>query len=201
MPHFRSFSRGLLISLSLLGLSVSYAHAALVSGLQNVYIDGTFYDVRFHNNPFRSLWDGDTSGTFENDGSLFHVAPAFWGNGPGAAAAASAIITTLGSDDHMTTSPYGNGLWRKSDSFMVPFSVGGAFSEWVQVYGDHDKSPSAEEMLLFANLDNENQTRVYASFSTSSVPVPVPVPATVWLFGTALIGLVGFSKRKSGITA
>jgi len=197
MPHFRSFSRGLLISLSLLGLSVSYAHAALVSGLQNVYIDGTFYDVRFHNNPFRSLWDGDTSGTFENDGSLFHVAPAFWGNGPGAAAAASAIITTLGSDDHMTTSPYGNGLWRKSDSFMVPFSVGGAFSEWVQVYGDHDKSPSAEEMLLFANLDNENQTRVYASFSTSSVPVP----ATVWLFGTALIGLVGFSKRKSGITA
>lgn len=24
----------------------------------------------------------------------------------------------------------------------------------------------------------------------------VPVPATVWLFGTALIGLVGFSKRK-----
>ena len=26
--------------------------------------------------------------------------------------------------------------------------------------------------------------------------LPVPVPAMVWLFGTALIGLVGFSKRK-----
>jgi hypothetical protein len=25
---------------------------------------------------------------------------------------------------------------------------------------------------------------------------PVPVPATIWLFGTALIGLVGFSKRR-----
>lgn len=25
---------------------------------------------------------------------------------------------------------------------------------------------------------------------------PVPVPAAVWLFGTALIGLVGFSKRR-----
>ena len=25
---------------------------------------------------------------------------------------------------------------------------------------------------------------------------PVPIPAAVWLFGTALIGLVGFSKRK-----
>ena len=27
-------------------------------------------------------------------------------------------------------------------------------------------------------------------------PSPVPVPAAVWLFGTALIGLVGFSRRK-----
>lgn len=27
-------------------------------------------------------------------------------------------------------------------------------------------------------------------------PSPVPVPAAVWLFGTALIGLVGFSKRR-----
>ena len=29
----------------------------------------------------------------------------------------------------------------------------------------------------------------------------VPVPAAVWLFGTALIGLVGFSKRKSKMAA
>jgi ABC-type antimicrobial peptide transport system permease subunit len=27
-------------------------------------------------------------------------------------------------------------------------------------------------------------------------PNPVPVPAAVWLFGTALIGLVGFGKRR-----
>jgi hypothetical protein len=25
---------------------------------------------------------------------------------------------------------------------------------------------------------------------------PVPIPATVWLFGTALVGLVGFGKRR-----
>ena len=29
-----------------------------------------------------------------------------------------------------------------------------------------------------------------------SFPFPVPIPATVWLFGTALIGLVGFSSRR-----
>ena len=27
----------------------------------------------------------------------------------------------------------------------------------------------------------------------------VPVPAAVWLFGTALIGLVGFGKRRKGL--
>ena len=30
----------------------------------------------------------------------------------------------------------------------------------------------------------------------SEAPAVVPVPAAVWLFGTALIGLVGFSKRR-----
>ena len=28
----------------------------------------------------------------------------------------------------------------------------------------------------------------------------VPVPAAIWLFGTALVGLVGFGKRKTGIS-
>ena len=33
-------------------------------------------------------------------------------------------------------------------------------------------------------------------------PIPaVPVPAALWLFGTVLIGLVGFGKRKSRIAA
>lgn len=36
---------------------------------------------------------------------------------------------------------------------------------------------------------------VYAVWS----PAPVPIPAAVWLFGTALIGLVGFGKRRKPI--
>jgi len=27
-------------------------------------------------------------------------------------------------------------------------------------------------------------------------PSPVPIPATIWLFGTGILGLIGFSKRK-----
>jgi len=29
----------------------------------------------------------------------------------------------------------------------------------------------------------------------------VPIPAAIWLFGTALIGLVGFGKRKASVSA
>jgi len=40
----------------------------------------------------------------------------------------------------------------------------------------------------------------YDNFSITAVDGPdvpaVPVPAAVWLFGTALLGLVGFSKRR-----
>ena len=43
---------------------------------------------------------------------------------------------------------------------------------------------------------------LYSNSGLAFPPSPVPVPAAVWLFGTALIGLVGFSKRrKSAITS
>ena len=29
-----------------------------------------------------------------------------------------------------------------------------------------------------------------------NLPSPIPIPAAIWLFGTALVGLVGFSKRR-----
>ena len=39
--------------------------------------------------------------------------------------------------------------------------------------------------------------RAFASWTYVSTPVPaVPVPAAVWLFGTGIIGLIGFSRRR-----
>ena len=34
------------------------------------------------------------------------------------------------------------------------------------------------------------------SITYDYTPNPVPLPAAVWLFGTALLGLFGFSKRR-----
>jgi hypothetical protein len=47
-------------------------------------------------------------------------------------------------------------------------------------------------VLTSTNLGNQV---AFGEFSA------VPVPAAVWLFGTALIGLIGFGKRKSRIAA
>ena len=45
---------------------------------------------------------------------------------------------------------------------------------------------------LIASIEN---MQLHLSDEARGLP-PVPVPAAVWLFGTALIGLVGFSKRR-----
>jgi len=46
-------------------------------------------------------------------------------------------------------------------------------------------------------LSNANDPNLTASFELKAVPVPVPVPAAVWLFGSALAGLIGFGRRKA----
>jgi hypothetical protein len=190
MPHFRSFNRYLLISMAMLGMSVSYANAASVSGLQNVDIGGTLYDVTFHSNlSFYELWDGNIDGNFEPDGSVFDGAPTFWGDELLAESAATAVMSKLGVFDTVLDSA--------GDGFAVPYahkdsSSIGLVKIWFEYY------PHLGADLLFYDTRyyfTGSSDVPYASFAVSAVPVP----AAVWLFGTALIGLVGFSKRKSGI--
>jgi hypothetical protein len=58
--------------------------------------------------------------------------------------------------------------------------------------GDHIKS---------IDIDTGVSTRLFSVplFQTSGLaipPNPIPIPAAIWLFGTALIGLVGFSRKS-----
>ncbi len=192
MSYFRKFNRFILFSLALLGVSVTSANAALVTELLGLDVDGTLYDVTLHTggDEFIDLWDGDNDGVFEADGSLFDSAPTFWGDSAGAQAAAESIIVALGVDD-CTGLFLGGGC----DSFRVPFQFPGLRS--VEVYTDLSAVLDIDEVGLRTDrVDRARREafRPYASFTRAS---EVPVPATVWLFGTALIGLVGFSKRKS----
>lgn len=46
----------------------------------------------------------------------------------------------------------------------------------------------------FENMDSI--VRADIDLRLTAIPSPVPLPAALWLFGTALIGLVGFSRRR-----
>jgi hypothetical protein len=206
MHHFRQLSRFILIGLALLGLFVSSAQAALVTEIRGLGVFGTMYDVTFHrDSSFDDLWpwywenEGEYNPTMAFNGS----APMFWDDSSRAVSATRAIMAYLG-DTHWTAPS--NVLY---DGFFVPFSAcscdlgginGTTFTGVHKIYVMRD---------LYTELSADSPyghtwhpfwpaAGVYASFQEVSA---VPVPASVWLFGTALIGLVGFSKRKSGIAA
>jgi hypothetical protein len=46
---------------------------------------------------------------------------------------------------------------------------------------------------------DDNDGSYVVSIGVNEPPSVVPVPAAIWLFGTALIGLVGFSKRRKTV--
>lgn len=76
-------------------------------------------------------------------------------------------------------SPFGEGFGVQTD-YLGAYAGGNRFSQ----IGDGT--------AWFNNTPNADLT-----FSTYVDVSPVPVPAAVWLFGTALLGLIGISKRRS----
>jgi hypothetical protein len=48
-------------------------------------------------------------------------------------------------------------------------------------------------LARIAGFDNNGQTGGW--FASDGTPL-VPIPASVWLFGTALIGFIGLSRRR-----
>lgn len=68
----------------------------------------------------------------------------------------------------------------------------GTEGEYTIVVGDQSGVGGQYRMALEASLTNR-----YANVVTSAVPVP----GAVWLFGSALAGLVGYGRRKSAVQA
>ena len=55
-------------------------------------------------------------------------------------------------------------------------------------------SPSGHPEPIFAIISIQGLSQFPSDWVTG--PSPIPVPAAVWLFGTALIGFVGISRRR-----
>jgi hypothetical protein len=184
MLHLWSFNRFILISLALLGLSVSAANAS------------TVYSVD------RTVGNGSVSGFIETDGTIGILEKnniTDW----------ELTLTVLGLSDKIE-------LGRQSEHKIVGDAVEATAT---QLWFDFDVKNSANYILFLGTnpknfwcLETMNcagpslAETISLSDSRSQVPQSgriafaqvsaIPVPAAVWLFGTALIGLVGFSKRR-----
>lgn len=196
MQSIKLFSRLTLISLALLGLSLSSASAATLNidgggnllGASGVDVGGTIYDVEFLDGSCVDNFNGcdavsDFDFTTEADALL-------------ASAALMVIILDTVDGDFDSVPTLTNGCSFDSWCYIVtPYELvgvnmeGAFFLNFSSANGGTDESGSP----LRVEISNGNSSNVvYADWSVSQVPVP----AALWLFGTALIGLVGFGKRR-----
>ena len=99
--------------------------------------------------------------------------------------------------DEADPTPDSSNLLLESDNEVTQLSTGGLFADWII-----GQSFSGSERAFGSSPDiwSEIQSDLVLSDISSAVPA-VPLPAAVWLFGTALIGLVGFGKRKARVAA
>lgn len=201
MEHLRSINRFILISLALLGMSVSSANAATydlagggagLRGANGVVVNGLTYNVEFRDGTCFSIY----SGCDEATDFAFNSAA-------GATAASQALITQVfGNDDVYDVDPdrtrgidasFGGLIYTPylflADVMQVAVECAANLEGNARDVAGCGNS-RFQTTLDFRHLDDSTFAR------WTQVPA-VPVPAAVWLFGTALIGLVGFSKRKS----
>ena len=134
------------------------------------------------------LTDGDT------------VDASFWGYDTTASASPSLRIWghyTLGTTDVNSyegsaggNNTYTDGLgWSQVSNSWVFDSAGGTRDGIMIEVRFYDGGVGAQTALV-------DDLHVESSAGTIMTPSAVPVPAAVWLFGSGLLGLVGFARRK-----
>ena len=157
----------------------------------------------------RVIGQGEVHGYIETDGTLgtinfsnfidYHLeitGPNF-SNGP------LGIIDISSSPSYLV----GSGMSATSDDLLFD-TTGSGFILWWTSNQSHYwclevsgcSAGFASETLGYESSFGVNRIAQPGEFAFASVS-PVPVPAAVWLFGTALIGLFGFGRRKVGVSA
>ncbi len=209
MMYHCSFNRFILISLALLGLSVSSANASLVSGnttfgddtttidtvsglewLDLTHTAGLSYDVV----SARLVDSGDDLFGWRY-ATLDEVAT-FWTNagGGGGSYAGDADAWVEGIFGYWATSVAGG-----EDAYFLTAEGGAPGSHVYGLLADYsNQSPTPpSEFLAYLNSGEIEDSNSRFDIGSALVKVTVvPVPAAIWLFGTALIGFVGISRRR-----
>jgi hypothetical protein len=224
MYYFRKFNRSILIGLVLLGLSVSSAQAAtLPLGVHNDVLYTTvtnnwgwteIYRDNYSANEFiANIFAGHGThvmlgGIRDNSNTIDVLAAISW---------ADFMTYTARHATHTA-----NGAEWYNNSGSLGFA---GLGDTIMQNTADVAWPAERDRLSWHTQEQGNcimcyealATRVYSGWRSGSNTglfftdwdkivftadiSAVPVPAAVWLFGTALIGLVGFGKRKSRIAA
>jgi hypothetical protein len=226
MLYLRSINRFVLITLMLLGLSISSANTANASIALDDYgfnVDGTISYPFFGDaipaavdisgfNDFTGLGTIEvtiTGAGNHNFGAIFdhdidEPANTFF-NELGAVHGAAAVNQGWEINEPFFSFIYSD---FETDSLLIfsgnnslsPDDVSMAMSwEFMLAQGEQALITMALGTTLpggfsLEQLDPDSSTSIYLS-STLAISA-VPIPAAIWLFGSGLIGLVGFSKRS-----
>ena len=132
-------------------------------------------------------WEGTTPTTWGTDGDLFSLTSS------GDQDEVDAVNTITG--ESYTKNPPDFTKTDRGGASSVTFT---SSAEYILLKIGFDPNYGLIRNALAGNVFTFTSTGPGAGFSHSSefgTVSPVPVPAAVWLFGTALIGFIGFSRR------
>jgi hypothetical protein len=186
MSYFRTLKFIILSSLVLLGLSISAANASIVYNV----------DRKFDNGSVRGFieTDGSTGILQNNNITDWELTLTILG--------LSDKIELGGNSRHFIV---GHAVAATTTQLLFDFDVinpasyilflGTNSSFWCLETKNCTSNPRGET-IAFSNSRSQATRSGRIAFAQISA---VPVPAAVWLFGTALLGLVGFSKRRKTI--
>ena len=223
MLYLRSFNRFILIGLTLLGLSVSTAWAATVQSFgAGTAVTAVDYRAEFEvelgsYNPYSE--DGLS---FSNANNKLEIVEfmgtshlGFAGVDDSSIVYGGNMITPLaistqgggelsGLEFNIGTGFAANhtgGYWETYRDLVLVGSGGFNVLDWEEEITFYDSS--GFDTLLIAMINTSTLPTAFTNNNFIAIDhlvartlSPVPVPAAGWLFGTALIGLVGFGKHR-----
>jgi hypothetical protein len=165
MLYLRSFNRFILISLALLGLSVSSAGASIME----IAATGRT-TTSWTSSDFTILYDDQSGDGLLQIGELLSFS--------------GATLTRLPSNDP----------WFNLTQVLGTPNLAGVSTASGVLIGTPGSNWSFFDSL--SGLNTQCCSPGFWTYANTIVPSAVPVPAAVWLFGTALIGFVGMSRRR-----
>ena len=89
----------------------------------------------------------------------------------------------------------GGGRIEFGIAFLFDTSIYNAVEFQVAPPGIADVELAAFSVTEFDEFDNE----IYFGYGKLNSVSAIPIPAAIWLFGTALAGLIGFHKHRKAV--